>query len=96
MISLGHGACVIIVPPRGRQSGWGDEDGEDLKEVQGQEGGHWCYSSATTQRDGGNQPPADVHRTTWVLIAFLLGLFLLSEVSAALPSPLISPDKAAG
>lgn len=78
-----------------RQSGWGDEDDEDLGEVQGQEGGHWRYSSATMHRARGNQPPATMHRITWVLIAFLLGL-LLCVVSTALPSPPISPAKAAG
>lgn len=96
MISLGHGACAIIGTPRVRESGWGDEVDEDLGEVQGQEGGHWYYSSATMHRARGKQPPAARHRTTWFLIAFLLGLLLLSVVSAALASPLVSPAKAAG
>lgn len=47
-------------------------------------------------RARGEQPPAALHGTTWDLIAFLLGLFLLSVVLAALPSPPICPAKAAG
>lgn len=69
---------------------------EDLGEVQGVESGHWCYRSAEMHRARGKQPPAATLRTTGVLIALLLGLFLLSTVSAALPSPLIFPAKAAG
>lgn len=96
LISLGHGASAITSTPGGRQGVWVDEVDEDLGEVQGQEHGHWCYSSATTYRAKGKQPPAAMHRTTWVLIVFLLGLSLLSVVSAALPSPMFSPAKAAG